>query len=234
MRETRNRRREPDLGALDCVNRVKPRQLRGETSVKSDQAHDLIPDADPIALFDRWFAEAGASEPSDANAMALATATPEGIPSARMVLLKGHGPGGFVFYTNSRSRKGGELRANRHAALLFHWKSLRRQIRIEGPLSEVDAATADAYFASRSRDSQLGAVASDQSAPLDARETFLARYEAAEARFAGRAVERPVHWTGFAVFPAAIEFWIDRPHRLHERRRFVRAGDAWTSTLLYP
>lgn len=194
----------------------------------------LIPEADPFALFETWFAESRASEPNDSNAMALATATPDGAPSVRMVLLKGHGPDGFVFYTNTHSRKGSELLANPQAALLFHWKSLRRQIRIEGPLEPVDAATADAYFASRSRDSQLGAVASDQSAPLDRRETFVARYKAAEARFAGGPVARPAHWTGFRLTPRAIEFWIDRDHRLHERRRFVRDGQGWTSTLLYP
>ncbi len=199
-----------------------------------DPASNTIPDGDPIALFDTWFAEARISEPNDANAMALATATPQGVPSVRMVLLKGHGSDGFVFYTNAQSRKGGELAANPHAALLFHWKSLRRQIRIEGPLREVDAATADAYFASRSRDSQLGAIASDQSAPLAARSELIDHHSAAEAEFAGRDVIRPPHWTGFRLEPTAIEFWIDRAHRLHERRRFTRAGQGWASSLLYP
>lgn len=202
--------------------------------MESTTAREVIPHGDPFDLFALWYTEARTTEPNDSNAMALATATPEGVPSVRMVLLKGHGPDGFVFYTNAHSRKGGELRANPRAALLFHWKSLRRQIRIEGPLEEVDAATADAYFASRSRDSQLGAVASDQSAPMDSRATFLSRYEAAEARFRDKPVERPAHWTGFRLRPAAFEFWIDRPHRLHERRRFVRAEGGWTSTLLYP
>jgi pyridoxamine 5'-phosphate oxidase len=202
--------------------------------MEAEQIADTIPHGDPFALFDAWYAEAWASEPNDANAMALATATPSAVPSVRMVLLKGHGPEGFTFYTNSHSRKGEEILANPNAALLFHWKSLRRQIRIEGPLTPVDAATADAYFASRTRESQPGAVASDQSAPLDARATFLQRYEDAEARFAGRAVERPPHWLGFCVMAQAIEFWCDREFRLHERRRFVRGGDGWTSTLLYP
>jgi len=200
---------------------------------KSD-FQELVPDGDPLLLFTRWYDEARASEPNDSNAMALATATPAGLPSVRMVLLKGYGPDGFVFYTNSRSRKGDELLANPNAALLFHWKSLRRQIRIEGPLERVGEAEADAYFASRARDSQLGAVASDQSAPLDSRETFVARYETARARFAGREVERPAHWYGFRLKPAALEFWHDRPHRLHDRRRFTRNGDSWSSTLLYP
>jgi pyridoxamine 5'-phosphate oxidase len=203
-------------------------------SAITDSAQDAIPDGDPLALFDVWFAEARAAEPNDANAMALATASPQGAPSLRMVLLKDHGPDGFTFYTNMRSRKGAEIAANPEAALLFHWKSLRRQIRIEGALSEVNAEQADAYFASRSRESQLGAVASDQSAALAARSELLTHHSEAERRFAGRDVERPAHWTGFTLAPRAMEFWLDRPHRLHERRRFEKVEGGWTSTLLYP
>lgn len=189
---------------------------------------------DPIALFDRWYAEARASEPNDSNAMALATVDATGQPSVRMVLLKGHGPEGFVFYTNRESRKAGELAANPRAALLFHWKSLRRQVRIEGPVEVVGDAESDAYFATRSRDSQLGAWASDQSRPVADRATFEARYEAMRARFEGREVPRPPHWGGYRVVPSAIELWQDRAHRLHERRLFVREGAGWTEGLLYP
>jgi len=195
---------------------------------------DAIPESDPFALFDVWFAEARASEPNDANAMALATAMPDGRPSVRMVLLKGHGPEGFVFYTNAESRKGGEIAANPHAALLFHWKSLRRQVRIEGPLSEVTPAAADAYFHSRARVSHLGSAASAQSRPLDTRRIYLDRVDALAKRYEGQEIPRPPHWTGFRLAPQAIEFWLDRPNRLHERRRFVRKGGRWTGTLLYP
>lgn len=189
---------------------------------------------DPFALFDQWFAEARASEPNDANAMALATANGNGQPSVRMVLLKGHGPDGFVFYTNQQSDKARQIAERPFAALLFHWKSLRRQVRIEGQVERVDDATADAYFATRGRDSQLGAWASDQSRPLDARETFEARFEAERARFEGGPVPRPPHWSGYSVFPHRIEFWLDREHRLHERRVFTRHGNAWSEGMLYP
>ena len=189
---------------------------------------------DPFALFDAWFAEARESEPNDPGAMALATADAAGHPSVRMVLLKGHGSDGFVFYTNRDGRKAGDLAANPHAALLFHWKSLRRQVRIEGPVTLATDAESDAYFASRGRDSQLGAWASDQSRPLADRATFEARFEAMRARFDGGDVPRPPFWGGYRVTPEQIEFWRDRAHRLHERRLFTRAGGGWTEGLLYP
>ncbi|MEG3148945.1 pyridoxamine 5'-phosphate oxidase [Sphingomonas sp. ZT3P38] len=189
---------------------------------------------DPFKLFGAWYTEARGTEINDSNAMALATADGAGRPAVRMVLLKGHGPDGFVFYTNRESRKAADIAANPQAALLFHWKSLRRQIRIEGPLAHVSDAESDAYFASRSRDSQLGAWASDQSRPLDARATFEARFAEVQARFDGGAVPRPPHWGGYRLTPDRIEFWQDREHRLHERRLFVRAGDGWDEGLLYP
>lgn len=189
---------------------------------------------DPFQLFDTWYAEARVSEINDSNAMALATADADGRPSSRMVLLKGHGPDGFVFYTNRGSRKAGELDANAHVALLFHWKSQRRQIRIEGSVARATDAESDAYFASRGRDSQLGAWASDQSRPLDDRATFEARFAEMQAKFDGQDVPRPPFWGGYRVTPAVIEFWQDRAHRLHERRVFTRTPDGWTEGLLYP
>lgn len=189
---------------------------------------------DPFALFDRWYAEAHDSEPNDPNAMALATVDAAGQPSVRMVLLKGHGPDGFVFYTNREGRKAADLAAVPKAALLFHWKSLRRQIRIEGLVALATDAESDAYFASRGRDSQLGAWASDQSRPLADRATFEARFADMTERFAGGDVPRPPHWGGYRVTPQVIEFWQDRAHRLHERRVFTRSGDDWSEGLLFP
>lgn len=211
------------------------------TNLDSAQlANSAIPEgADPYALFDQWFAAAQETEPNDPNAMALATATPEGRPSVRMVLLKGHGheEGGFTFFTNSESRKGGEIRANMQASLLFHWKSQRRQIRIEGPLTEVSSERADSYFHSRPYKSQVGSAASDQSRPLENRQQYLDRVQAlwAEHEAAGE-VPRPAHWTGFTLSPMQIEFWMDRDNRLHDRRLFTRTrgGSGWVDTLLFP
>jgi pyridoxamine 5'-phosphate oxidase len=190
--------------------------------------------SDPLQLFDAWFAEAREGELNDPEAMALATADASGQPSVRMVLLKGHGPDGFVFYTNEQSAKGEQLSINPQAALLFHWKSLRRQVRIQGPVERVAGDAADAYFASRGRDSRLGAWASDQSRPLDSRATFERRFADMAQRFASGEVPRPPHWGGFRVVPQQMEFWADRPHRLHERRLFVRDGSGWREGLLYP
>ena len=189
---------------------------------------------DPFKLFADWFAEARESEPNDPEAMALATSTPDGRPSVRKVLLKGHGPDGVIFYTNLDSRKGAELAANARAALLFHWKSLRRQVRIEGPIESVSDRVADEYFASRSRDSQLGAWASYQSRTLDERATFERRFEEMSRRFDGQNVPRPPRWSGFRVRPEQFEFWSDRAHRLHERRVFKPDGKGWREGLLYP
>jgi pyridoxamine 5'-phosphate oxidase len=189
---------------------------------------------DAFQLFDEWFEEARASEPNEAEAMAVATAGADGQPSARMVLLKAYGPEGFVFYTHEGSAKGQDLAENPRAALLFHWKSLRRQVRIEGSVERVSDAEADAYFATRTRDAQIGAWASDQSRPLDRRATFDERYERMTAKFEGQEVPRPRGWVGYRVVPARVELWTAREHRLHERRLFIRDGDGWSEGLLYP
>ena len=190
--------------------------------------------ADPFQLFDEWFAEAQASEPDEPEAMAVATTGKDAQPSVRMVLLKAHGPEGFTFYTHEQSAKGEDLAENPRAALLFHWKSLGRQVRIEGRIESVPDAEADAYFASRGRDSQIGAWASDQSRPLDSRATFERRFEEMQRRFKGGDVPRPSGWRGYRVVPQRMEFWTAREHRLHERRQFTPADDAWTEGLLYP
>ncbi|MCH8684916.1 pyridoxamine 5'-phosphate oxidase [Pedomonas mirosovicensis] len=192
------------------------------------------PLAEPYEIFREWFAEAQEREPNDANAMALATADAQGRPSVRMVLMKAWDEAGFVFYTNLESRKGRELAENPNVALLFHWKSLRRQVRIEGPALPVTEEEADAYFASRPRDSQIGAWASAQSRPLDGRATFLGRIAQEAARFGLGTVPRPPFWSGFRVAPERIEFWEDRAFRLHERRFFVRGDAGWSWTYLYP
>jgi pyridoxamine 5'-phosphate oxidase len=189
---------------------------------------------DPLQLFGQWFEEARAGELNDPEAMALATADAHGRPSARMVLLKRYDARGFTFHTNLQSRKGGEIAANPQAALLFHWKSLRRQVRIEGIVERVSDEEADAYFATRSRGSRLSAWASHQSRPLESREAFERSYADVTARFEGEDVPRPPYWTGLRLVPRQIEFWTDREFRMHERRLFVREGGGWREGLLYP
>uniref|UniRef100_A0A8J4HFP1 Pyridoxine/pyridoxamine 5'-phosphate oxidase n=1 Tax=Acidicaldus sp. TaxID=1872105 RepID=A0A8J4HFP1_9PROT len=189
---------------------------------------------DPLHRFTAWLAEASAVEPNDPNAMTLATATPEGRPSARMVLLKGADARGFVFYTNLESRKSLELAANPVAALLFHWKSLRRQVRIEGAVEPVSAAEADAYFATRPALSRLGAWASDQSRPLPSRAVLEARLAAMKSRFGEENIPRPPHWSGWRLVPEVFEFWQDMPFRLHERLVFTRGPHGWEIGQIYP
>jgi len=188
---------------------------------------------DPIALFGEWFRVASESEPNDPNAMSLATATAGGRPSVRMVLLKRVDEAGFAFYTNTESRKGTELLANPQAALCFHWKSVRRQVRVEGTVAELSGDDADAYFHSRSHRSQIGALASQQSRALGSREELELLAHALEERYPGE-VPRPEYWRGFVVRPESIEFWQDGPHRLHDRIVFVRGAAGWTKSRLYP
>jgi pyridoxamine 5'-phosphate oxidase len=190
---------------------------------------------DPFALFAAWMEEAAKSEPNDPNAVCLATATPDGRPSARMVLLKALDAKGFVFYTNLESRKGGELAANPVAAMCFHWKTLQRSVRVEGPVEPVSTEEADAYYASRARGSRIGAWASRQSRPLEGRwalEKAVAEYT---LKFGIGEIPRPAHWSGFRLLPARIEFWRDMPFRLHERRVFHQApSGGWETEMLYP
>lgn len=188
---------------------------------------------DPIALFAAWLKDAEAGELNDPNAMALATATPDGVPSVRMVLLKQLDERGFAFYTNAESQKGMELAANPHAAMCFHWKSLRRQVRVEGVVVELPAGEADAYFHSRTRMSQLGAVASHQSRVLTSRESLEMRVAALEEQFPGE-IPRPEYWRGYVLYPERIEFWVNGVARLHDRFLFVRDGDRWGKERLYP
>lgn len=202
---------------------------------------DFTNAVEPFLLFEGWFAEAQRHEPNDPNGMALATADPSGLPNLRMVLLKGvdgnrHPQRGFVFYTNLGSAKGKELAANPQAAILFHWKSLRRQVRARGAITPVTSEEADAYFASRARLARIGAWASKQSQPLAGRLTLEKAVAVFTAKFGISEIPRPEHWSGFRLTPIEIEFWSDRPHRLHDRVVFRRPkpGDAWTKTKLYP
>jgi pyridoxamine 5'-phosphate oxidase len=189
---------------------------------------------EPIGLFVDWLGDAKATEPNDANAMALSTVDAAGAPDSRMVLLKDVDARGFTFYSNRESAKGLDLDVRPRAALLFHWKSLRRQVRVRGAVEPVTAAEADAYFASRARESRIGAWASDQSRPLDSRAELEAAVARESARFEGVDVPRPDRWTGWRLVPDSVEFWRDRPFRLHDRLRFDRDGDAWTRTRLWP
>ena len=197
---------------------------------------DFTAAQEPFDLFRQWFADATACEPNDPNAMALATVDPQGMPDVRMVLMKGYDEQGFVFYTNTGSAKGTQLLASRKAAIVFHWKSLHRQVRVRGPIEQVSDAEADAYFQSRPRDSRIGAWASQQSRPLESRFALEKAVAVNAAKYAVGTVPRPPHWTGFRIVPVAIEFWHDRPFRLHDRITFSRAepnGD-WTRHRLYP
>ena len=189
---------------------------------------------DPIALFADWLSEAVKSEVNDPNAMALATVDGDGLPDVRMVLLKDAGADGFVFYTNLGSAKGRQLEASGKAALLFHWKSLRRQVRVRGTVSPVSEAEADAYWATRARPAQLGAWASEQSRPLPDRLAFEKAIAAYGLKFGLGKAPRPPHWSGFRLTPSHIEFWRDRPFRLHERLVFDAAPGGWTTSRLYP
>lgn len=210
--------------------------------VYSNGTPELLTDGDftaapePFSLFDLWFADARAKELNDPNAMALATADADLLPNVRIVLLKSVDPHGFVFYTNSESQKGGELEANPQAALVFHWKSLNRQVRVRGRIEHVGAAESDAYFASRPRDSQIAAWASQQSRALDSRGTFDTAIAAIEKRYEGKPVPRPPHWFGYRVVPHSIEFWHDRPFRKHDRIVFTRPNpnSDWAKTRLFP
>jgi pyridoxamine 5'-phosphate oxidase len=191
--------------------------------------------ADPFAKFQEWMSEAWAHEPEDANAMTLATATSDGTPSARIVLLKGADARGFVFYTNKQSRKAGELVANARAALLFHWKPLGRQVRIEGHVEDVTDAEADAYYVTRPRISRLGAWASDQSRMLSERAVLERRLQEYEAKYPGEDIPRPPHWSGYRMIPETFEFWQNMPYRLHDRTVYTRAANGgWMVGKLFP
>jgi pyridoxamine 5'-phosphate oxidase len=195
---------------------------------------DFTQRADPLALFSEWLDDAIRTEPNDPNALALATVDTQGMPNVRMVLLKGHGENGFTFFTNFESAKGTEILATGKAAMCFYWKSLRRQVRLRGPVEVVEAAEADHYFGTRHPQSRLGARVSKQSRPLVSRAELEAAVEAERARFGEDHIPRPRHWSGFRLVPQSIEFWQEGAHRLHDRVAFRREGDGWAGTRLYP
>jgi pyridoxamine 5'-phosphate oxidase len=217
--------------ALDAAGRS-----LGVDQLRTDdpQGADFTRSDDPVALFAAWMREAEAAEPEDPNAMALATAGADGLPDVRMVLLKGFDERGFVFYTNTQSTKGQELGENPQAALVLHWKSLRRQVRARGPVTPVTPEEADAYFQSRRRESRLGAIASQQSRPLTDRATLMGAVAALSERYGDGPIPRPAHWTGFRITPVSIEFWQNGDFRLHDRVRFTRTGEGWSGARLYP
>ncbi len=207
----------------------------GEADYRTpEDAAPLPEDSEPFRLFAVWFEEAKESEPNDPNGMALATVDEDGLPDVRMVLLKDFTAEGFTFFTNLESAKGRQLAGQPKAALLFHWKSLRRQVRIRGDVERVPDAEADAYFATRARTSQIGAWASEQSREMPDRHALEKRVAEFGLKFGLSAPPRPPHWSGFRLVPSQIEFWRDRPFRLHERLRFVRGEDGWTTSRLYP
>lgn len=207
-----------------------------KSEYEAQTASTLVPDVcEPLGLFKSWFAEAREAELNDSNAMALSTVDTEGLPDVRMVLLKDVSEKGFTFYTHETSAKGAQLLANPKAALLFHWKSLRRQVRIRGDVVAGSDAAADAYFASRARESRIGAWASDQSKELESPQALKAKLAEMETRFGAEGdVPRPPHWRGFCVVPESIEFWQNQPFRLHDRVRFTRVGEGWTGGRLNP
>ncbi|MHB2265427.1 pyridoxamine 5'-phosphate oxidase [Aliihoeflea sp. PC F10.4] len=207
---------------------------RRRTMSQTGLTTDFTQENEPYALFAQWLKDAGEAEINDPNAVALATVDKDGLPNVRMVLLKGFDEQGFVFYTNYESAKGGEILGSMKAAMCFHWKSLRRQVRVRGPVESVTDAEADAYYASRPRGSRIGAWASAQSRPLEGRfalEKAVAEYT---AKYAIGDIPRPSHWSGFRIKPVEIEFWADRPFRLHDRAQFRRDGDGWAKSRLYP
>jgi pyridoxamine 5'-phosphate oxidase len=221
------------------VSRIPPSPDAEEYAKQAAASPDdaaLFAKEDPFALFGDWLEDAKKKEPNDANAMALATADAHGAPDVRMVLLKDVSNDGFVFYSNAESRKGVQLAANMQAAVVFHWKSIRRQVRVSGVVEQASAEEADAYFATRAKDSQIGAWASDQSRPMEGRLQLEGRIAKFAARYALGKTPRPPHWVGWRIRPLRIEFWRDRPFRLHDRLEFTRGapGEAWTSRRLYP